>query len=108
MESSRVRNKIIKIRVSEEELKQLENKKAKNHLAQWMREFCLNPNKCTPQPTRETDPELIRQFAAIGNNLNQIARKANEGSFSSPIGVIQELRLIKEAMIRVGEIHKKR
>ena len=77
------REKIIKIRVSPEELETLKFNSTKVQLAEWMRETCLNPGQVDlvrdlvqPEPV---DPALLRALAGIGNNMNQIARRINTG-----------------------------
>ncbi len=47
-----------------------------------MRKVCLGapPSKTSGLPTLA--PPLLRQFASVGNNLNQIARKINSGQWS--------------------------
>lgn len=37
------------------------------------------PKRVRPRKVPSADPELVRQIAAIGNNLNQIARRLNQG-----------------------------
>jgi len=37
------------------------------------------PKRIRQKSTLKADPELIRQIAAIGNNLNQISRRVNQG-----------------------------
>jgi len=38
-----------------------------------------------PNITKQTDPKLLAALARIGNNLNQLARKANRGGEYDPI-----------------------
>jgi len=38
-----------------------------------------------PTITKQTDPKLLAALARIGNNLNQLARKANRGGEYDPI-----------------------
>ena len=71
------REKIIKIRVSESEYEELVLRSSKPKLAQWMREFCLDAKVPRANKIPKIDPSLLRQIAAIGNNLNQIARHMN-------------------------------
>lgn len=74
------REKIIKVRVSAEELETLKWRCPKHRLAEWMREACLNPDTDWVRKTKQpdpVDPKLLRQLAGIGNNLNQIARQVN-------------------------------
>ena len=79
--NKQTRIKIIKIRVSEEEFLSLKQRQVGDSLAGWMRQICLNrPVEPTSKVTRivhTADPELIRQVAKIGGNLNQLAYHAN-------------------------------
>ena len=36
-----------------------------------------------PRPAPRVDPELVRQIARVGNNLNQIARGVNERNMTA-------------------------
>ena len=64
----------------------------------------LNNLEMPPQPkkrkikTPKVDPELIRQVAAIGNNLNQIARRVNQGE---KFDIVIELRSIEIQLERL-------
>jgi len=82
------KDKFIKLRVSEEE-RESWNAKAKAKgltLADYFR-LLANEEPTGIAPTSpiknrkftKTDPELLRQIGWIGNNLNQIARAANQG-----------------------------
>lgn len=78
------REKIIKVRVTDEEYAALKQRSAKPRLAEWMRETCLDTSgqrKSRSQPRSTADPALLRQLAGIGNNLNQIARRVNSGQW---------------------------
>ncbi|PAU70306.1 MobC family plasmid mobilization relaxosome protein, partial [Vreelandella alkaliphila] len=78
------REKVIKVRVTDEEYVALKQRSAKPRLAEWMRETCLDTNgqrKSRSQPRSSADPALLRQLAGIGNNLNQIARRVNSGQW---------------------------
>ena len=66
------REKVIKLRVSEDELSSLKARCDRPRMAEWMRDLGLGQRKRRPVPV--ADPALLRQLAAIGNNLNQIAR----------------------------------
>lgn len=49
---------------------------------------------------KKADPALLRQIAAIGNNLNQIARRCNAGD---RFDVLLELRSIEERLQELVE-----
>jgi hypothetical protein len=103
-----IREKIIKIRVSPEEHETLKHICTKVQLAEWMRETCLNTtvdlvNGLKSQSGTIADPNLIRGLAGIGNNMNQIARKLNDGTFDnlSTVQIIAALKAIESEISRI-------
>jgi len=82
------REKVIKIRVHNDELSELKAKCTKAELATWMREFCLSNGSKNITKSPSVDPQLLRQLAGIGNNLNQITRRIN-GSDKAALEKIQ-------------------
>ncbi|RXY48048.1 plasmid mobilization relaxosome protein MobC, partial [Klebsiella pneumoniae] len=71
------------IRVTDEEHARLLERCEGKRLAEWMRRVCLGePVARTGKPPTLTPP-LQRHLAAIGNNLNQTARKGNSGQWPS-------------------------
>ena len=48
-----------------------------------MRRVCLGESVARSGKLPTLAPPLLRQLAAIGNNLNQTARKVNSGQWSS-------------------------
>lgn len=106
------REKIIKIRVSAEELATLQMHCTRGELARWMRETCLNPGQADlvkdlkgPTPV---DPALLRQLASVGNNLNQIARRVNTGEWgpSDRVAIIAALGAVERQLASVRDLHK--
>lgn len=71
------RTNIIAIRVTDQELEELMNRKSRPELARWMREFCLSDEKSQ----NRVDPNMARVLSGIGANLNQLAMLANSGRF---------------------------
>lgn len=52
------------------------------------------------------DPELLRQWAAIGSNLNQIARVLNGQSLAAkPLQALELLTLLRSIELKVGALH---
>ena len=82
------REKIIKIRATESEYKDLLARSQKPRLAQWMREHCLGARVPKVNKIPNVDPVLLRQLTGMGNNLNQIAR-AIHGQGWNPIDRVQ-------------------
>ena len=72
------RQKEIKIRVTAEEHQALLDRCTKASLATWIRETCLSEKRTKQSQVVEVNPDLLRQLAGIGNNLNQIARIVNQ------------------------------
>lgn len=56
--------------------------------------------------TLTADPELLRQLAAIGSNVNQIARVLNSAGLSpgDHIGLLAELAAIQRELRRLAEL----
>jgi hypothetical protein len=52
---------------------------------------------------KTVDPELLRAINSIGNNLNQISRKLNEGQ---KFDAVLELASIEEKLERVLNAHQ--
>ena len=106
------REKIIKIRVSPEELETLKFNSTKVQLAEWMRETCLNPGQVDlvrdlvqPEPV---DPALLRALAGIGNNMNQIARRINTGEWDSldVVKIVAALGAIERELSELRALHR--
>ena len=76
----KTRQREIKIRCTDEEYQALQQRCTKLRLAEWMRETCLGSSAKRAPPAPTVAPELLRQLAGMGNNLNQIARVVNANS----------------------------
>ena len=67
------------------------------------------PEQRVIRHTKVADPELIRQLAWIGNNINQISRVLNRSAFLEPAGlaglfamlavIAEEMEAIKESSL---------
>lgn len=66
------RTREITIRVSDDELQKLHERKTDVTLAGWMRNLGLGVT-----PIKLADPSLVRALGRLGSNLNQIAKHAN-------------------------------
>ena len=70
------RDKSIKIRLTTDEHQQLVKNKVGDELATWLRDLGLNQkhnrHHQSQKKVKTADPELLRQLARIGANLNQI------------------------------------
>lgn len=62
--------------------------------------FCQG--KLTMVHTMTIDPELRRQISAIGNNINQIAHKANTDNMATFEQVVASRRLLQEVHYQVA------
>lgn len=92
------RTKVVKVRVSEDELRDLNEKCPNKQLASWMRNVCLDQKVVRSVKIKGLDPVSLRQFTAIGNNVNQIARALNSDKWS-PIHRV----LILEQLTRIED-----
>ena len=84
------RTKIIKIRATADEYESLLKRCDRPELASWMRDVCLAQHELKRSKVPTVDPALLRQIAAIGNNVNQIARVVNTAKHD-PIAVINAI-----------------
>ncbi len=93
MPASEKRTKVVKIRVRETELAELRLRSDRPQLAEWLRDIGLGQKQRRPVPV--ADPALLRQLAAIGNNLNQLARWCNS---RKPIEAVE----VAAALVAIG------
>lgn len=95
-----IRNKSIKIRVTQDEKNKLNELKTQQELAAWMRELALNQKKI-----KRADPELVRAIGRIGSNLNQIAKHANTNK-EIDANVLASITRIETLLISVIDQYK--
>ena len=91
------RERVLKIRVTDDELARLKGLSGDERLAEWMRSQCLGNDKAAGRrrtPVPKADPALLRQIAGIGNNLNQVARRVNSGEW----GAVERVQVIAVLM----------
>jgi len=60
------------------------------------------PKRIRQKSIPKADPELVRQVAAIGNNLNQIARRLNSGD---KFDVVPHLVAIEDQLEQLLNAH---
>lgn len=99
------RTKEIKIRLTEQEHQNLLQRK-NGELAVWIRTICLEQEIPEPKKIKTADPELLRQLARIGGNLNQIAKHANTEALGGKIDrlrLLGELATIREQLAKILE-----
>ena len=97
----RIRKKQILIRLSEKEYRHLTEQAdlAQLNMAQFVRNLIMGI-KMKPRPKEEW-AELLRQMSAIGNNINQMAYRANLHGFTDKQALLrmqEEFSKLKEKM----------
>ena len=101
------RTKEVNIRLTDQEHQILLDKKIGAELATWIRNTCLETKTPKKKPIKTADPELLRQLAKIGGNLNQIARIANteqaRGDIINLLRLTAELATIREQLDKLLE-----
>lgn len=93
-DQSRVRNQTVRLRLSPEEKTKFLSKVAKSGLTQ--QEFllsCALGKEIKVVGSKEQLDQLIFEINKIGVNLNQVARRLNEGNY---FGAEKELEQLKE------------
>ena len=98
------REKMLTIRVTDEEHARLLERCEGKRLAEWMRRVCLGEPVARTGKLPTLSPPLLRHLAAIGNNLNQTARKVNSGQWSS----IDRVHVVAALMAIEGELRQLR
>lgn len=101
-EASATRQLLVKLRLNEEEHRYLSTaaKLAGLPLASFIRQAALGA-QLKVKPTRD-QAQLVRQLTAIGNNLNQIARHANQtGDLVTKSDLQHVLNRVVEAIRRI-------
>ncbi|NLU90286.1 plasmid mobilization relaxosome protein MobC, partial [Escherichia coli] len=74
---------MLTIRVTDEEHARLLERCEGKRLAEWMRRGCLGGAGARTGKMPTLSPPLLRHLAALGDNLNQTARKGNSGQGAS-------------------------
>ena len=94
-----IRSKEIKVRLSHAEHERLLRLCGNKPLASWLRDTGLGERALdfgeAGAPPPKADPALLRHIAAVGNNLNQIARTLNNVEIS-PAVKIQHLTTLSQ------------
>lgn len=94
---SKIRNRSIKIRLTDDEFEALNRKKTRPELARWMREIALeNEQKPQKKIQKNSDfpPEIARILAGMGNNLNQMAKQLNSAAKAGVLGNLEAVKAI--------------
>lgn len=100
------RTKSIKIWLTPDEHEKLNDLKTGQQLATWMRETCLGKRSKRKGKTPTVDPVLLRHLAAIGNNINQIAKQCNTTlSPTDTLDVIVRLDAIEQVLNELRNDH---
>ena len=95
------RERVIAIRVSEEEYEALVIRKDQPQLAVWAREVLLGQRKRRQVP--KVDPAFIRHLSAIGNNFNQLVRSANRRNPPSAARICEGLAVLSQSLESLTE-----
>lgn len=109
------KDKQLKVRLTDEEFIKL--KKHADHEGITManfarRQLALDVVSRSPTGHRHyrkftpVDPDLIRQISRLGNNLNQIARRVNQGGFDAPLDLLELLLIIDRRLKQVLNAHQ--
>ncbi len=96
------REKMLTIRVNDEEHARLMERCEGKRLAELMRRVCLGEPFARTGKLPKLAPPLLRQLAAIGHNLNQTAWKVNSGQESS----IDRVHVVAALMASEGELRQ--
>ena len=105
IQMSTKKNKLFTMKVTDAEKSAWQNL-AKSHkvsLSELVRQSLNQTKPKKVHRVKTVDPELLRAINAIGNNLNQISRRINEGQ---KFDAVIELASIEDKLERVLHAHK--
>lgn len=93
MGENRKESRQVKFRVSDHEFERLEQmaKEFQMSVPAFVKAKAQGARMRPPKINREGAFEIARQLRAIGNNVNQISRRANEG-YAIPKGELQDVQ----------------
>lgn len=91
------RTREITIRVTDDELQKLHQRKTDTTLAGWLRGLGLGAT-----PIKQADPNMVRALGRMGSNLNQIAKHANTHNKLDQ-NVLTEISTIREILTNLIE-----
>lgn len=98
------RTKVVQIRVTPAEHDKLRQMADVAHLGRWMRETCLGTRKRAPQTlAKAVDTRLLRVMAGIGNNLNQLTRRAHSEGIGDGEALLLAIRRLEKLVGQVAD-----
>jgi hypothetical protein len=88
------RTNLVKVRFSDDELARLDELRSTETRARYLRQKAISE-----AGVNDIDPIATLQISRIGNNLNQIAKKLNEGGrITGNEALLKELKDLKEIL----------
>jgi hypothetical protein len=97
------RTMVVQIRVTDAELADLRERSTRPAIGRWMREVCLGTSKPAPKTTAKVvDMRVLRVLAGIGNNLNQLTRRANREGIGDGEALLLALRRLEKLIGQVA------
>lgn len=100
MGENRKENRQIKFRVNDDEFERLEQMAQEMQMSvpAFVKAKAQGARLRPPRINREGAFEIARQLRGIGNNVNQLARKANEGNVISQQEELHEIKKELQAL----------
>ena len=92
--ASEHRTKLVMVRFSEDELARLDELRSTTPRARYLRQKGI-----AATDVNDIDPVTTLQLSRIGNNINQIAKKLNQGGrITDNEALLKELKTLKEML----------
>ncbi len=92
--TSEHRTNLVKVRLSDNELARLDGLRSTTPRSRFLRQTTLSETG-----VNDIDPIAVIQLSRIGNNINQIAKKLNEGGrITDNKALLKELENLKEIL----------
>lgn len=91
-----IRDTVLKIRLSQNERSVIDKRAGRMSAAAYLRECAINR---APTAIPEINQKTLLELSRIGNNLNQIARRANAGFQIDHIELRQQIAALRLSLI---------
>lgn len=93
-----IRNRMIRIRVTDEEYEAIKKNAPNGNMSEWLRTFAFLVKPKKPKKAKEVNPKLLYELNKIGVNLNQIAKAINQKSNEEQIELYSILVSIDDSL----------
>lgn len=108
MNAREKRTKSITVWLTDDEYRQINERKTQARMGAWVRDTVLGVEPKKRKAVKTADPDLLLQLARMGGNLNQIAYQMNLTKPNEPydgVRILAELATIRHQLDEILKRH---